>query len=135
MKLNIDKEFVLSNIDKGVKMELTDGVYLTVRHLSSKHVEKARLVLEKKFGKKFLNDPDKQERDLAYLLAYGAIVDWEGLEIDGEKAGRYDPKLMVDILIPRPILLSEIAKFASDKENYKADEDDEPIDLEDLLKN
>ena len=134
MKLNIDSEYILSDIEEGVKMELTSGVYLTVRHLSSKHVEKARLVLEKKFGKSFLNEPDHQERDLAYLLAYGAIKDWDGLEVDGEKVGRYDPKLMVEILVPRPILVSEIAKFAADKDNYKS-KDEEDFDLEDLVKN
>ncbi len=127
MKLNIDQYYKTKDIDEGVWFYVSDDVAFKVRSVYSNKITEGK---RRAYLSKHSNNNQSVESACKFT-AHVMITDWKGLEIDGEKVGKYDPKKMTEILVSMPALFVDIVNFANDKNNYldiEDDFDDEVVD-------
>jgi hypothetical protein len=125
MKTSFDADFKtnLEDAENGKWFTITGGVELKIRSANSKASEAVRRKLESGYRGKI---PESVKRDITLRhIAQGLIVDWRGVEIDGELQTTYDAKKMEVILKEMPALIGVVADICSDVAAFQGDEDTE----------
>ena len=130
MKSNLHKHFKQdTNLEKdGVWFEIDGGIKFLVRRFggSNKEVRKAMVKYYKPVARlieKNLLDGDKEKAILAKSFIVSCIVDWEGVEIDGELKPFSIPTA-IELFTELPELLDTIMEYAQDSENYREERED-----------
>jgi len=125
MKSNLDKQFKQdSSLEKeGVWFEIEGGVRFLVRRFggTNSEVKKAMVKFYKPVAKlieRNLLDGEKEKVILTKAFVHSCLLDWEGIEIDGEKAS-FSFEVAVDLLTSLPELLETLMEYAQDAENYR----------------
>lgn len=125
MKTNLDSKFKLdsSSIEDGVWYELAEDVGFRVRPFNSSNV-KMKQAHDKYFkphAKTIQLGGMSQEKidDISIRVFVDAcMVDWKGVEIDGE-VKPYSPELAIELFKTLPDLLNTLLSCAEDKDNYR----------------
>lgn len=125
MKSNLDKHFKQnSNLEKeGVWFELEGGVRFLIRRFggSNTEVKKAMLKYYKPVARlieKNLLDDKKEKSIIAKAFIKACIIDWQGIEIDGEETP-FSFEKAVELFASLPELLDTLMEYAQDAENYR----------------
>jgi len=109
----VDREL----IEDGAEVDFGGGFYVTVRHLSSKKVEAARVrkLQEMKIGNRNKQLNSEQQRDLMHhLMAHAVIVGWRGGD-----APEFSPELALQIFEERPEFLEDVITASSSYETFR----------------
>lgn len=125
MKSNLDKHFKQNNdLEKdGVWFEFGTGVKFLVRRFggSNPEVKKSMTKYYKPVARlveKNLLEPDKEKKVMAKAFIESCLINWEGVEIDGELKP-YSFEAAVELFTNLPELLDTLVDCAQDSENYK----------------
>ena len=108
--------------ENGKWFAVAPGIELKIRKATSKKAADVR----RKLAAGFPNGiPEAMQHDNGLKnLAYGIIVDWKGVEVDGELAMEYDPDMMLDLLNELPDLAEFVASISIDDSAYRINDDD-----------
>ncbi len=120
--VNISKFFRSDRdaVENGKWFPVAPGIELKIRKATSKKAADIRRKLAAGFP---AGIPEEMQHENGLKnLAYGIIVDWKGIEIDGEEAPEYDADLMLDLLNDLPDLAEFVASISIDDNNYRVDD-------------
>lgn len=127
MKSNLDKFFKQDDkVEKeGRWFELENGVKFLVRRFggSNTEVKKAMVKYYRPVAKlidKNLLPEDKEKAIMVKAFVHSCLIDWEGVEIEGEEVP-FSFDVAVDLFIGLPELLDTLTEYAQDSENYRED--------------
>lgn len=128
MKTNLDKSFKAdSTMEKeGIWFEISEDVRFRISRFggsNSTAVKKAMAKYYKPYAKaieKDLLSEEKQKKILAKSFVDACVVDWEGVEIDGEPTP-FSKEKAVEFFCALPDLLDTLVEYASNQEHYKED--------------
>lgn len=128
MKTNLDYLFKTNkNLEsEGIWHEVSDGVSFKIKRLggaNAVHIKKVFATHHKPYARqieKGLLDEDKSLEIMARVFVEACLVDWKGIEIDGQEA-KFDKDLAVDFLKSLPELLDSLFEYAQDSDNYRED--------------
>lgn len=125
MKSNLDKSFKQNTgLEKdGVWFELEGGVRFLIRRFGGSNVEVKKAMVKfykpvaKLIEKNLLAD-EKEKAIIAKAFIHACIIDWEGVEIDGELKP-FNREIAVELFTSLPELLDTLMDYAQDSENYR----------------
>jgi len=126
MKTNLDKYFKTNaNFEKdGIWFEISEEVGFLIRRFGGKNAEKVKLAIAK-YHKPYARqiekgtlDPGKENKIMVRAFVESCLVNWKGIEIDGE-ATEFSIEKAVEFFVGLPDLASELVAYASDIDNYK----------------
>ena len=128
MKTNLDGLYKTnSNFETtGIWMDVSEDIAFRVRRFGGKNSEKVKRALatyHKPYARqieKGLMDPDKETELVTRAFVESCIVDWKGVEIDGEEK-EFTVDLAVEFFKGLPDLLDELMAQAQVADNYKED--------------
>lgn len=125
MKSNLDSSFKQdANLEKnGVWFELNNGIKFLVRRFggSNAEVKKAMVKYYKPVAKlieKGLLDSEREKEILARAFIHACIIDWEGVEIEGEIAP-FSVDVAEKLFSSLPELLDTLMEYSQESENYR----------------
>ena len=127
MKSNLDKHFKQDNSleQNGVWFELENGVKFLIRRFGGSNTEVKKAMVKyyrpvAKLIEKNLMPPEKEKEVVSKAFIKSCIIDWEGVEIDGELRP-FDFDTAVQLFSSLPELLETLMEYAQDSENYRED--------------
>lgn len=127
MKSNLDKHFKQNSTHEkgGVWFEIDGGIRFLVRRFggANTEVKKAMVKYYKPVAKlieRNLLDEDKEKKILTKAFIKSCVIDWEGVEIEGE-VKEFDFETAVDLFTSLPELLDTLMEYSQDSENYRDD--------------
>lgn len=127
MKSNLDKHFKQNtNLEKeGVWFEIEGGIKFLVRRFggSNTEVKKAMVKYYKPVARlveKNLLEEDKEKAIMAKAFISACVIDWQGVEIDGQEVP-FSFEVAVKLFSELPELLDTLMEYAQDTENYRDD--------------
>ena len=127
MECNLDKIFKQNTgLEKdGVWFELENGVGFLVRRFGGANTELKKAMVKfykpvaKLIDKNLLPD-DKEKEILSKAFIQACMIDWKGVEIDGELAP-YKFETAVELFKSLPELMETLMEYSQDSENYRED--------------
>jgi len=128
MKTNLDKAFKSDKKmeTEGIWLELSEGVKFRVARFgggNSSAVKKAMAKYYKPYARaieKGLLAEEKEREVMAKAFVDSCVLDWEGIEIDGELTP-FSKEKAVEFFLSLPDLLDVVVEYASAQESYKED--------------
>jgi hypothetical protein len=122
MKTSLDGMFKMDakESEEGKWFPITDGVSLKIRSSFSDKSADVRRRIESGYKGKL--SPKLKEQITLRHISEGIIIDWKGLEIDGEPAGEYDPVKMEAMLQNMPELISTISEICTSTQSFQDSE-------------
>lgn len=126
MKTNLDSLFKTDgSFEKdGIWMEISDKTAFKVKRFggrNSQHIQSVMARLSKPYTKQIEMKTLSEEKDYEItvrLFVETCLVDWKGVEIDGE-IKPFEKELAVEFFTALPDLLKVLINYASDLANYK----------------
>jgi hypothetical protein len=125
MKSNLDKFFKTDKeVEKtGVWFNITDEAGFLVRPFkpSNPQIKQAMTAHYKPYAHQVAHgtlDPEKEREILTKVFVNACLVDWKGIEIDGEPA-KFSKELALKYLLELPELFNTLMDQAQDFKNYK----------------
>ena len=127
MKSNLDKLFktnekmeqegILFEVAEGVRFRIKrfDGTNPVVKSLMAKYYKPHAKTIENGG----LSD-EKQNEILIRVFVEACMIDWEGVEIDGEEKD-FEPETAIKLLQGLPVMASNLIAQASDFKNFRED--------------
>jgi len=128
MKINLDKSFKTDRKMEieGIWFEISEGVRFKIARFggsNSVEVKKAMAKFHKPYAKaieKSLISDEKERSIYCKSFVHSCVIDWEGIEIDGEIAP-FSKEKAVEVFCQLPDLLDTLVEHASSQDNYKED--------------
>lgn len=127
MKTNLDKFFKTDETleQKGVWFEIADGVRFLVRPMKATNpqIKAAVATYYKPHAQqveKGTIDPKKVEEIQIKVFVKACLVDWEGIEIDGQVTP-YSPDIAIEFFKNLPELFWTLFNNCNDYKNYQAE--------------
>lgn len=126
MKTNLDKFFKTSkDFEKeGVWFDLNDETGFRVKRFGGYNSPAIKAIIAKKYKpyarqiEKGTLSESKEREIMTSMFISVAMVDWKGVEINGE-IKEYSPELALEFFMGLPELLETLTQYASDSENYR----------------
>lgn len=130
MKTNLDQLYRTDgDIEKeGVLIRFTDKVAFKVRRYGGTNNTEFKKASKKYFKphakqiERGAIDPNLARELVIKSFVEGCLVDWEGVEIDGEVKD-YDPKLAIDLFKELPDLFDELLDQSQNVSNFREEEE------------
>lgn len=128
MKTNLDFAFKTNSEleTKGVRFVISDGQAFIVRRFGGANNLRVKAVLAK-YYKPYARQieagtisSEKEKEILVKSFVEAAMVDWEGIEIDGQITP-YSPEMAIKLFIEIPELFQMIYAYATELSSYKQD--------------
>ena len=126
MKTNLDKFFKTdSDLERdGVWFEISDDIGFLIRRFGGKNSDRVKLALAK-YHKPYTRqiekgtlDPQKETELMTKAFVESCMIDWKGVEIDGESVP-FSQETAFKFFLELPELLSELFNHANDVNSYK----------------
>jgi len=127
MKTNLDKLFKTDEkMEKeGILFEIADGVRFKIKRFDGSNPTVKALMA--KYYKPYAKtiemggmSEEKQNEILIRVFVESSMIDWEGIEIDGELK-EFNPELAVKLLTSLPVMTNNLIAHASDFKNFRED--------------
>jgi hypothetical protein len=127
MKTNLDKLFKTNEKmeQEGIFFEISDGVRFRIKRFdgSSAAVKSLMAKYYKPYAKTIemggMSD-DKQNEILIRVFVESCMIDWQGIEINGEEKD-FEPELAIKLLTSLPVMTNNLVAYASDFKNFRED--------------
>lgn len=128
MKSNLDHLFKTSKESEqdGIWFTISDEVGFLIKRFGGFNSSDLKKAMASKY-KPFANqikmgtlDPEKEREIMVEMFVEACVVDWKGVEIDGEERS-FSKSLAVEFLIGLPDLFETLVAHASDFNNFKED--------------
>lgn len=128
MKTNLDKFFKTdAHLEaKGVWFEVSDGVRFLVSRfggMNSMEVKKAMAKYHRPYAKSIERGTLRQDQERkinAQVFVEACLLNWEGVEVDGEVL-LFSKEKAVELFCQLPELLDTLFDYSSSTESYKED--------------
>lgn len=125
MKSNLDKHFKQNNnLEKeGVWFDFGEEVKFLVRRFGGTNIEVKKSMTKyykpvARLVEKNLLDPDKEKKIMTKAFVESCLVDWKGVEIDGQPTD-FSFDAAIKLFEGLPELLDTLVDCAQESENYK----------------
>lgn len=128
MKSNLDSMFKADTQHEleGIWLEIADGVRFKVKRFGGKNSEQVKKMMAKHYKpfarlfEKGLLPEEKQREIYTTIFVKSSMLDWEGIEIEGELQP-YSEEKAIELLKSLPDLSETLIEYASDVQNYAVD--------------
>lgn len=128
MKTNLDSLFKTDKVSEkeGVWFRVSEDVRFLVARFGGNNAVKVKQALAKHykpFAKQIESGAMPAEREKEVLIksfVEASLLDWEGIEIDGEKKD-FSKEVAVEFFMELPELFEAIYSYASASDSYKED--------------
>ncbi len=128
MKTNLDKMFKndVTQETEGIWFDISDEVGFKVKRFGGENANASEAAMTKHF-KPYARaiqfetmDPKKESELMTKVFVEACMVDWKGVEIDGEIV-KYTPEKAIQLFLARPELRKTLVDYASQSKNYRED--------------
>ena len=126
MKTNLDQFYKTDRTleKEGIWIMISDDVGFLVRRFGGANADRMKQAMAKHYTpyasqvNKGTIDPQKETEIMATAFVESCLVDWKGVEIDGEIAP-FEQDVAIKFLISLPELTNELIEQAQKVENFK----------------